>query len=105
MSAKKAKPKLQQASLMNFFKKTPSKSTSKERKEEDKENDRVAEPSPLAKAMSKADKLLDTTPKKVETPTRKKLSQQLKRARIESDDGDSDASPVRGRRNKKQKKE
>lgn len=53
----------------------------------------------------KADKILDTTPKKVETPTRKKLSQQLKRARIESDDGDSDASPVRGRRNKKQKKE
>ena len=53
MSAKKAKPKLQQASLMNFFKKTPSKSTSKERKEEDKENDRVAEPSPLAKAISK----------------------------------------------------
>ena len=53
MSAKKPKPKLQQASLMNFFKKTPSKSTTKERKEEDKENDRVAEPSPLAKAMSK----------------------------------------------------
>jgi hypothetical protein len=71
MSAKKAKPKLQQASLMNFFKKTPSKSTSKERKEEDKENDRIEEPSP--KATFKAAKL-DTTPKKVETPTRKKLS-------------------------------
>ena len=54
---------------------------------------------------SKADKILETTPKKVETPTRKKLSQQLKRARIESDDDDADASPIRGRRNKKQKKE
>lgn len=51
------------------------------------------------------DKILETTPKKVETPTRKKLSQQLKRARIESDEDESDASPVRGRRNKKQKKE
>ena len=41
MSAE-VKPKIQQASLMNFFKKTPSKLTSKGRKEEDKENDRVA---------------------------------------------------------------